>query len=38
VIGSEERPSMLFDYILGGAFTLAIFAYLLYVLIRTERF
>lgn len=27
-----------FDYILGGGFTLAIFAYLLYVLIRPERF
>ena len=29
---------MLFEYLLGGAFTLAIFAYLLYVLIRPERF
>jgi K+-transporting ATPase KdpF subunit len=33
----RERP-MLFDYILGGAVTVFLLAYLTYALIRPERF
>jgi K+-transporting ATPase KdpF subunit len=35
--GSERVP-MILDYVLGGAVTLGITIYLLYVLIRPEKF
>jgi K+-transporting ATPase KdpF subunit len=35
--GSEEA-TMLLDYVLGGAVTLGLLAYLIYALLRPERF
>jgi K+-transporting ATPase KdpF subunit len=32
------RPSMLFDYLLGGSVSLFILAYLVYALVRPEKF
>ena len=32
------RPFMLFDYLLGGAVSLFILAYLVYALVRPEKF
>ncbi len=33
-----EGPAMTFDYILGGAVTVGLFAYLVFALLRPEKF